>query len=90
MVVRVEKVVGGYAILLPPEVGKEWSLHDGSVVEVHRVGSVAETARYTSVEEAMEIYRSTLPQYDAVYRELAKGPEGVGPHDPLPYDPRKL
>ena len=82
--------MGGYAILLPPEIGKDWGLHDGSVVEVHRVGSVSETATYTSAEEAMEIYQSTLPKYDAVYRELAKGPEGVGPHDPLPRDPRKL
>jgi hypothetical protein len=90
MIVRVEKVEGGYAILLPPEIGKDWELHDGSVVEVHRVGSVSEIARYASAEEVLEAHVRTLPQYDAAYRELAKGPEGVGPHDPLPYDPRRL
>ena len=90
MILRVEEVVGGYAILLPPEIGREWGLHDGSVVEVHRVGSVSETTRYTSAEEILEAHARTLQLYDEAYRELAKGPEGVGPHDPAPYDPRSL
>jgi hypothetical protein len=90
MITRVEKVKGGFAILLSPEVGKEWSLQDGSVVEVHRIGSVSETARHASAEEVMEIHRQTLPQHEAAYRELAKGPEGVGPHDPPPFDTRKF
>jgi hypothetical protein len=67
MIVRVEKVVGGFAILLPSEVG-----------QVHEHGR----GHGDSQEK--------LPEYDAVYRELAKGAEGVGPHDPPPFDRRKL
>ncbi|MES2391750.1 MAG: hypothetical protein V4555_08920 [Acidobacteriota bacterium] len=92
MIVRVEEVVGGYAILLSREVGKELGLHDGAAVEVHRVGHCSNdgpTVRYATAEEVMAAYEEIRPQYDVAFRELAKGPEGVGPHDPPPFDRKR-
>jgi antitoxin component of MazEF toxin-antitoxin module len=95
MIARVEKVEGGYAILLPSEFCKAWNLSDGSAVEVHQVTSACVVddsleAIEAATERALAAYRDTLPQHEAAYRELAKGPEGVGPHDPAPFDLRKL
>lgn len=57
MVFRVEKVSGGYAILLPPEVGEEWALRDGSAVEVTRIGSLSSEIAYAGREQALEGYQ---------------------------------
>ncbi len=45
--------------------------------------------RYATMEEVMEIYRQIVIDHDHAFRELAKGPEGVGPHDPPPFDLKK-
>jgi len=95
MIVRVEKVEGGYAILLPQEFGSAWNLSGGSAVEVHRVTSVCEVDDSLEAIEAetarvMAAYCDTLPEHETAYRELAKGPNGVGPHGPPPFDLRKL
>ena len=38
----------------------------------------------------MEIYRKSAAKHDRTYHELANGPEGIGPHEPAPFDLRKL
>jgi hypothetical protein len=36
------------------------------------------TVRYATLAEVMGVFEVTLPKHDAVYRELAKDPQGIG------------
>jgi hypothetical protein len=85
-IVRIEKV--GDWFVLPQEAVEELRLQEGTVIEVTRADTDP-SHRYASVEETMRVFESTLKTHDAVYRELAKGPVGLGPHDPLPFDRNK-
>jgi hypothetical protein len=75
MVMRVQQVEGEYRVILTPEAIAAWDLKDGAPVEVLPVSEAVATApliRYMTNEEALEAYRSTLPQFRAAYEELAK------------------
>ena len=75
MVMRVQQIGDEYRVVLSPEAIEALNLSDGSEVEVRRVEPESDqpsTIRYISVEEALDAYRSTLPQHREAYRELAK------------------
>jgi len=75
MVMRVQEVEGEYRVVLTPEAIAAWNLKDGAPVEVTPVPEAAVAGpviHYMTNEEALEAYRSTLPQFRAAYEELAK------------------
>jgi bifunctional DNA-binding transcriptional regulator/antitoxin component of YhaV-PrlF toxin-antitoxin module len=75
MILRVQLVEGEFRIVLPMEVVRKLELREGSVVEIESVEQTYRAQqRYITREEAMESYRRTLPQHEAAYRELARGP----------------
>jgi hypothetical protein len=90
MILRVLDTKQGFILVIPPEVAEAWQLREDFPLEVHRVGHTSEEDEPSAIKErlqqSMEVFESTLPKHDEVYRELAKGPEGVGPHDPQPFD----
>jgi hypothetical protein len=94
MIVRVQSTEEGFIVVLPAEAAEAWQLREGFPLEVHRVGSSAEEDEPIAIKERLqkviEVFESTLPKHDEAFRELAKGREGIGPHDPLPFDLRKL
>ena len=63
--------------MIPPEIGEVWRLYDGAPIEVHRFGSTSEAdtpeAIDAHIQKILKIHEELRPQYDAVYRELAKG-----------------
>ena len=94
MILRALDTKQGFILVIPAEVAEAWQLRDDCPLEVHRVGHAAEEDEPSSIEgqrhQAMKVFETTMQEHDEVYRELAKGPDGVGPHDPPPYDLRKL
>lgn len=76
MVVRVQKISEGYAIVLPEEMLKELNLVEGSAVELRPVeaenADTRPAIRYASTEEALASFERTLPRHEWTYRELAK------------------
>ncbi len=72
---RVQQIEGEYRVVLTPEAIAALNLKDGAEVEVLPVPKAVTASpviRYATNEEALEIYRSTLPQFRAAYEELAK------------------
>jgi hypothetical protein len=94
MIARVQETTGGFVIVIPAGIAKAWELRENFPLEVHRVGSTSEADTPEAIERqsaaAMETHQLMQPQHEAAYRELAKGPEGIGPHDSPPFDLRKL
>jgi hypothetical protein len=93
MIARVKKTDEGYVVVIPADVAEAWDLRENVPVEVHRLGETGDgdspKVVYATPEQAMEAYERTRPQHDEAYRELAKGPSGLGPHDSPPFDLRK-
>jgi hypothetical protein len=93
MIARVLDTEQGFIVVIPPEYAKAWCLREGFPLEVQRVGHTSEQDEPDAIAEnvrlAVAAFEKTLPAHEAVYRELAKGPEGLGPHDPLPFDGHK-
>ena len=85
MIARVQETNEGFVIVIPPAEAEAWHLRENFPLEVHRVGSTSERdtpeAIKANFERTMQAYEDTLPLHEAAYRELAKGPEGLGPHD---------
>jgi len=85
MIARVQETTEGFVIVIPRAEAEAWQLRENFPLEVHRVGSTSERdtpeAIKANFERAMQAYQDTLPHHEAAYRELAKGPEGLGPHD---------
>jgi antitoxin component of MazEF toxin-antitoxin module len=76
MFARVQKTTNGYVVEVPSHVAEDWQLVDGSTVELSRIIAPREqdvlTIRYATVEEALDAFRTTLPEHEDAYRELAK------------------
>ena len=76
-------------IVIPDAEAKAWALRENSPLEVHRVGSTSEDDAPEKIladqEKALRIFAKSWIENHEAYQELAKGPEGVGPYDPLPY-----
>jgi len=93
MIARVLDTKQGFLVVIPPEYAEAWGLREDFPLEVHRVGSTTEADEPAAIrartDQALKAFRDTLPEHEAAYRELAKGPEGVGPHDPPPFDPKR-
>ncbi|WP_158819845.1 hypothetical protein [Granulicella sp. S156] len=87
MIARVQETTEGFVIVIPQAEAEAWQLRENFPLEVHRVGSTSERdtpeAIKANVEQAMQAYQDPLPLHEEAYRELAKGPEGLGPHDDL-------
>jgi hypothetical protein len=85
MILRVQETTAGYVIVIPPDAAKAWQLRENFPLEVHRVGSSSEQDEPATLaadhEKAIEVGRRILQEYESTFRELAKGPEGRGPHD---------
>jgi hypothetical protein len=86
MIARVKDTKYGFVLVIPPDYAEAWGLREDFPLEVHRVGHTSEEDERQAIQELherfLEIYKEILPAHDAAFRELAKGPEGVGPHDP--------
>lgn len=93
MIARVLDTKEGFIVVIPPEYAQAWVVREDFPLEVHRVGHTSEQDEPASIDadlrRALAAYEATLPAHEEAYRELAKGPEGLGPHDPPPFDSRK-
>ena len=93
MIVRVTKTSEGYVVVIPADVAEAWDLRENVPVEVRRLGETEDgdspKVAHATPEQAIEAYERTRSEHDEAYRELAKGPSGVGPHDSPPFDLRK-
>jgi hypothetical protein len=93
MIARVMDTKQGFVIVIPPEYAEAWGLREDFPLEVHRVGHTSEQDEPEAMEELhqqiLKMNETILLEHAGAFRELAKGPEGMGPHDPPPHDPRR-
>jgi hypothetical protein len=94
MIARVRETAQGFVIVVPQEYAEAWGLREDFPLEVHRVGHTSEEDEPSAIagqrHQAVKVFERSIHEQDEAYRELAKGPEGVGPHDPPPFDLRKF
>jgi antitoxin component of MazEF toxin-antitoxin module len=73
MVVTLKQSGDSFTFKLSPQAVKELALKDGSAITIEPTPEAqAPTFRYATKEEALAAYEATRPEYDEVYRELAK------------------
>lgn len=72
MVVRVHKVGNEFTFVLPPQAAEELHLVDGGTIEIRPADAPADSVRYATVDEALEVHRKLESRYAPAYRELAK------------------
>lgn len=93
MIARVKDTKYGFVLVIPPEYAEAWDLREDFPLEVHRVGHTSEQDEPAAIEglhqRILEMNDTILLKHAGAFRELAKGPEGVGPHDPPPFDIRR-